>query len=94
MCECDIDNYTQAYIEVVRKARKDHSCYECGNVITKGDKYTICSGVNDHRGFSYKWCHDCATKKNLMCSIERGFCWIFGDLLTCIEECRRECVES
>lgn len=93
MCECDIDGGPQAYKEVIRRARKPHTCHECGNVINKGDKYQVCSGIWDDTPASYNWCHDCTTKCDLFCSIEPGFCFTFGSLLRCINECLMEMQE-
>ena len=48
----------QVYCEVKRKARKDHSCYECRGVIKQGEQYVYCSGIWDGPD-SYKLCPEC-----------------------------------
>ena len=50
----------EAYRETVRKARKEHRCYACGETIRRGDRYRYTSGVWDGRGESFRHCLQCA----------------------------------
>lgn len=86
MCECDFDG-PSVQTETVRKAAKDHRCYECGETIRKGDLYQVTSGVWDGRGDSFKWCDTCTTIANLAASVHPGFCYPFGSMLEALEEC-------
>lgn len=88
MCSCD-DNMPAVYREEKRVARKEHTCWECRRPIAKGDIYVVCSGVWDGRGDSYKWCDTCATISNLANGLFDDWCFIFGDLQTCVEEALR-----
>lgn len=86
MCECDYDRPT-AMTVIVRKARKDHNCWECDKGILKGDLYEYTSGVWDQRGDSFKVCGTCATIANLAAGLHPGFCYEFGRLHEAVEEC-------
>ncbi len=86
MCECDFDGPT-VMSEVVRRAAKDHRCYECRGTIPKGDLYRVTSGVWDGRGDSFKMCDTCATIENLANGVHPGFCFSFGSMLEALEEC-------
>jgi hypothetical protein len=86
MCECDFDP-PEVQATAVRKAAKDHQCYECCEPIRKGDLYQVESGVSDGRGYSFKWCDTCATIANLASGIHPGFCYEFGNMLEAVEEC-------
>jgi len=48
-----------AYGMEIRKARKQHKCYECGIEIKTGEHYNYHHGVFDGAGHSYKVCLKC-----------------------------------
>jgi len=51
------DNPAKAYVERVRRARKDHWCDGCQCAcIKRGDHYVRISGVWDGGPASYAWC--------------------------------------
>jgi hypothetical protein len=41
------------------KARKEHSCYECGESIKVGDRHEVYSGIFDHSAFRWRTCLSC-----------------------------------
>ena len=43
----------------VKRARKEHRCYECSAVIPPGSNYTSVFGVWDGEGTTYKFCDAC-----------------------------------
>lgn len=47
------------YEEKVRKARKDHICCECGEIIQSGDEYVYCHGIWEGYPAGYKQCKEC-----------------------------------
>lgn len=51
--------------EKIRTAKKQHSCYECGNLINRGDKYEYTSGIWDGDPRSYKTCLDCKSLRDV-----------------------------
>jgi len=68
----------------MRKARKQHKCYECGRLISKGEQYEYVSGKWGESPESYKTCHRCLdvrvyTEANIPC-----VCWTHGNML---EDC-------
>lgn len=88
MCDCE-DNPPACGSKTVRKASKDHRCYECAKTIRAGDLYTLHTGVWDGRGESFKWCHDCSTVYNLIRAVDDEFCFCFGTLIESVEESLR-----
>lgn len=88
MCECD-DNPPACATSNVRKAAKNHTCFECGGTISKGDLYSYHSGVWDGEVASFKWCDNCTTIANLMRAIDPDFCFCFGGLLEAVTESLR-----
>lgn len=72
----------QCQTDVIRKARKQHECYECGDAIPIGAKYEYSSGVWDGRPRSFKTCLSCVEIRNHF-SCEG---WIYGQLWSDLEE--------
>lgn len=87
MCSCDDFDGPSCSTSTLRVAKKNHTCYECGKPIQKGDIYKYTSGVWDGRPSSFKWCDTCTTIHNLTQGLTMGdFCFIFGGLIECVEE--------
>lgn len=61
MCECDIG--PKAFYEVTRKARVEHRCCECRNVIAPGQTYEYASGIWDEGPMSFKTCLPCVDER-------------------------------
>ena len=60
-CELDYDEAVGCYRETIRKARKEHTCCECGEPIKPGQRYEYVSGIDhDGRPFWQKTCLPCA----------------------------------
>lgn len=79
-CFCDYDP-ADFYIATIRKARKPHSCFECGGQILHGEKYEHVSGKWEGRLDTFVTCERCCdirqwVKNNLPC-----FCWAHGNML-------------
>lgn len=78
-CSCiyDSDGYgPEASTTKIRKARKQHRCFECGRTIEPGEKYEYISGIWDGAPSSYKTCLDCLSLRDVF------FCggWIYGEV--------------
>lgn len=62
-------NPPEVYSETPRRARKDHTCCECGKEIMQGETYIDISGLWEGEWDSFKMCDACnlllhsATKK-------------------------------
>lgn len=57
MCS-DLDR-CPVWNETWRRARKDHRCGACGEIIPTGHTYMYVSAVQDHRAWSHKSCARC-----------------------------------
>lgn len=88
MCYCDFDS-PSAYREVLRVARKPHTCHQCYRPIQPGDLYQVASGVWDGRGDSFNMCDTCKTVANLAEGLHDGpFCFLLdGGLEEALSEC-------
>lgn len=58
MCYLD-DGAHQCSFTETRRARKSHTCCECGGEIARGDRYEFVSGIWDHHPSSFKTCRGC-----------------------------------
>ena len=54
----------QAFCETKRKAKKEHKCCECKEIISKGEIYIYSSGIWDGEPNSYKTCLTCESVRN------------------------------
>jgi hypothetical protein len=84
-CDCSCNDYDapSCVREVIRRARRPHTCCECGDTIEPGQRYEYVSGVWDGHP---DWHHTC-----LVCvAIREHYCphgWLIGGLAEQIEEC-------
>ena len=74
----------------LRKARKAHLCYECGQAIVPGTVYAYTSGVWEGSGFDYKMCCRCRDVFDWLCPRTEGGGILFGDLDATLDECQKE----
>lgn len=78
MCYCDIDNLPTWSKEVWHKARKQHTCYECGSPIDPGERYRYIFGIWDGKPSVFKHCEVCA---NLWDQVVKEYeCICYGSL--------------
>jgi len=63
------------FAEVWRKARKQHSCCECGQPIVVGQRYEHAAGLWDGHWETYRTCATCA---QIRTSLFHG--WMYGRL--------------
>lgn len=91
MCSCEDMDPNRCYSEAKRRARKQHECFECGALISIGDRYMHASGITyDGDAFSSKWCMMCDRKLRAFLDVERGCGVVFGELRKQIQECARD----
>lgn len=85
-CDCS-DVYACAGDSFVRektiRARKQHHCCECGDVIEKGEEYQVASGCWDGSWYHFKTCSFCVMLRDTYCP--GGY--IYGELAETIQEC-------
>jgi hypothetical protein len=89
-CYCDYDPPEFCHVEI-RKARKEHKCYECSGRILKGEKYEHTRGKWEGCLSNFKTCVRCHdirmwVKNNVPC-----LCWAYGNL---IDDCREAINEA
>lgn len=77
-CVCDYDP-AEFYSATIRKARKQHKCYECSGAILAGEKYERVVGKWEYLD-TFKTCERCVdlrtwVKNNIPC-----VCWAHGNL--------------
>jgi len=86
-CYCDYDE-PKFYFNKLVKARKQHKCDECRNIIQKGETYERVSAMwDDYAPDTYRTCSKCLdlrnyTKQNVPC-----VCW-------CHTTMRDDCMEA
>ena len=81
------NDYTEAYVAHNRKARKDHRCYECGELIKRGEIYEEVTGIWDGRPDRFRTCRAClSVREALFC---KSWCHggIWEDLYNHIDYC-------
>lgn len=64
VCSCELeydeDETVECYRDIIRKARKQHTCCECGEPIKPGQRYEYVSGIFGHEPFWQRTCLQCA----------------------------------
>jgi hypothetical protein len=85
-CDCSYSGYepNRAYLAIMRKARKQHQCVECGRTIESGELHEVASGINsDGAPFRYRTCLGCYRIRQRFCS--GG--WFFGEVTEQVRDC-------
>lgn len=75
----------QAFQQLTRTAKKQHTCCECRRPIHAGDKYEYSSGVWDGKPDSFKTCLSCVEIRDEY-TASTGEPTAFGDLGSTIHE--------
>lgn len=85
-CPLDGGDDAPAAVVAVRvvQARKDHSCSECAEVITRGSKYERVNGMWDRAWSTFRTCLSCVEiRDHFSCE---GSGWIYSELWSQLEE--------
>ena len=77
-CDCTFDYYNDMHHETPRKARKEHSCFECSEVIFKGDDYFRIAICGDGSWQNLNLCEYCKHDWDFVFSL--GKCGAYGEL--------------
>lgn len=75
VCSCDIwdDDLPDVYNRKIRKARKQHTCYECWKPIEPGDRYEYVSLLFDGEWGEYHTHLSCAgIRRDFCCNLHGG----------------------
>jgi hypothetical protein len=89
-CSCDGES-PSCFRQVIRKARRNHKCYECLGEIVPGERYEYSSGVWDGEPASFKVCLSCADAREEVYLVI-GEMPDFGSVGCCYREMLRESV--
>lgn len=84
-CDCSYDNADQpeAYTQNTVRARKKHTCNECGSIIQPGELYERFTGIWNGIPATFKTCIPCVNMRDDLCP--GGF--MFGELGYQIQKC-------
>lgn len=74
-CECDV--YPKFCHVSHRRARKNHTCYECGHVIAPGEDYMHMFSIDDYC-YTTKLCERCDDLMEAFKGL--GYCTLYGSL--------------
>lgn len=87
-CDCSICNYDYEgfdYVNIViRKARREHVCCECKEIIKVGSNYQYVHGVYDAHWYTYKTCQRCVTIRDDYCSSGFVYGWLYEQIGECL----------
>lgn len=79
-CSCNYDP-PDFYTTKFRKARKEHTCYECSGRISAGETYEYTSGSWERRPDSFKTCERCHDLRQWVTNNLPCYCWAHGSML-------------
>lgn len=84
-CDCSTESFDRPKVCTVKdvRARKQHSCCECGRTIERRETYELVKGLWDGRWETYKTCLGCTRIRDHFCS--DGF--IYTALAELVSEC-------
>jgi len=89
-CSCSYD-MPDVYWSKIRRARKTHSCYECGNAILPGDQYEYAFGVyNGDPPYTPHTCEPCIDIRTWVKNSVPCFCWAHGNMIEDAKEAVNE----
>ena len=90
-CYCDYGEQPSVYEAcMVQRARKAHSCYECGHQISAGEGYERVRALYDGRWDIVRTCSRCLDVRRYVESHAPCFCWQHGSLLDDARDTLRE----
>lgn len=87
-CYCDYEPNEFLNVQM-RKARKQHKCEECHDVIDVGETYEYVSGNSDGRLWTAKTCEHCAIQRKELLAQTGRTCFYYGDLQEMLRESYR-----
>lgn len=89
MCDCDCEP-PKLYEEREQRARKEHKCCECRQIIKIGEKYHSAGGIWVDRFSRYKWCANCDALRRTWFE-QTDDCVCFGELHSWCEQAELSC---
>lgn len=85
-CDCSVDHDAMPRVQdsTIRRARKPHTCVECGRTIAPGERYEVYSGIgHDGDPFRDSTCLGCYRIRERWCA--GG--WFRGGVAEQVQEC-------
>jgi uncharacterized protein with PIN domain len=85
LCDVGVDDFAEMIETRVNKARKEHKCHECQELIKPGEKYLVEKEVFDGRLSTHKTCLRCKEVRDAYLS---AFYWgrVWEDLRECFDD--------
>lgn len=84
MCRVDDAEPVEVCNTIIRKARKQHECFECRRPIESGDRYEYATFLFDGRWSQHRTCFPCMTLRSWLDRECSG--WVLGEVIEEIEE--------
>jgi len=85
-CYCDYDPPSIYSQRIIKRARKQSECCECGVKININDSYEYTFGVWEGYANSFKTCLRCVELREWAKISVPCFCWYHGDMLSDVWE--------
>lgn len=80
-CYCDYDAPEYYRLRLVKAARKQHRCEECGRAILPGERYENVHGKWEGAVSTLKTCANCLDIRQFVANSVPCFCWAHGNML-------------
>lgn len=80
-CVCDYDPATVYSAEIVKKARKEHKCFECDRTIHRGERYERVFGIWDGDVSVFRTCTHCLEIREYVRAHVPCFCCAHGNVV-------------
>ena len=84
-CYCDYDP-PKFYVSTMPRARKEHTCDECGHKIQPKEIYERATGMWDGSPDTFVTCERCVTLRQWVKNSVPCFCWAHGNMIEDAEE--------
>jgi hypothetical protein len=89
MCEIDLDP-ADVWSEGPRRARKEHNCSACGDVIRVGQAYLYHFSISDREPATEKCCYRCWAAREEFAQAHGDRSFMPGMLIDMLSECIAE----
>jgi hypothetical protein len=89
-CSCELDYGDYGQVDIIEnrtvKARKEHICTECKDIINIGDKYERTKYSFDGDFMTNKCCYACLEIRYKFCVGAYPIGWMYDELRNCFDD--------